>query len=184
MSTNTDPIERGRWYPQMPPALDGEGNEAYTNRLTGADQTGRVPYDHRRFRQCSLGYHAECSDPDGDDCQCPCHVEGLPKPAVRVTRIDLDEGEDPETLYMVLPVVVADRIGADFGPLPDGYDYLRHSGALTVAMPVAADLARYYGRIAHGSEALSDFYYAVAAVANRWWDNGLSEAPTAGLVAQ
>lgn len=25
-------------------------------------------------RQCSIGYHEECSDPDGETCRCPCHV--------------------------------------------------------------------------------------------------------------
>jgi hypothetical protein len=28
------------------------------------------------FRQCSLGYHEECSDPNGDECTCGCHREG------------------------------------------------------------------------------------------------------------
>jgi len=28
------------------------------------------------FRQCSIGYHEECSDPDGDECTCTCHTEG------------------------------------------------------------------------------------------------------------
>jgi len=28
-----------------------------------------------KFRQCSLGYHDECSDPDGDECTCLCHSE-------------------------------------------------------------------------------------------------------------
>jgi len=26
-----------------------------------------------KFRQCSLGYHDECSDPEGDRCTCLCH---------------------------------------------------------------------------------------------------------------
>jgi hypothetical protein len=25
------------------------------------------------FRQCSIGYHFECSDPPGDECRCRCH---------------------------------------------------------------------------------------------------------------
>lgn len=24
-------------------------------------------------RQCAIGWHAECSDPNGYTCQCPCH---------------------------------------------------------------------------------------------------------------
>ena len=65
----------GRYYPGMPPMLPGETGEQYTDRLTGADKTGRVPYDHKRNRQCSIGYHDECSDPDGEVCQCPCHTD-------------------------------------------------------------------------------------------------------------
>lgn len=69
-------IERGRWYPNMPPALPGETDEQYTNRLTGADRTDRVPYDHSRNRQCSIGYHEECSDRHNTgECGCPCHEE-------------------------------------------------------------------------------------------------------------
>jgi hypothetical protein len=73
-----DTIERGRWYPEMPPALDGETDDQYTDRLTGADRSGRSPYDHRRNRQCSIGYHRECSDPQGVTCECPCHKEPTP----------------------------------------------------------------------------------------------------------
>lgn len=70
-------IEKGRWYPDMPPGLPGETDEQYTDRLTGADGTDRRPYDHTRFRQCSIGYHGECSRlRTGDEgCQCPCHDE-------------------------------------------------------------------------------------------------------------
>lgn len=68
-------VERARWYPEMPPMLPGEASEQYTDRLTGADGTGRRPYDHPRNRQCSIGYHGECSDPNGYRCKCPCHRE-------------------------------------------------------------------------------------------------------------
>ena len=67
-------VERHRYYPEMPPALSGESDDAYTDRLTGADRTNRVPYDHSRNRQCSIGYHNECSDPSGLKCKCPCHA--------------------------------------------------------------------------------------------------------------
>lgn len=73
-------IVMGRWYPNRPPALPGEDADAYTNRLTGADGTGRRPFDHRRRRQCSIGWHDECSDRDNlgaidkaEGCGCPCH---------------------------------------------------------------------------------------------------------------
>lgn len=63
-----------RWYPSPPPALDGESDDTYTDRLTGADRTGRRPYDHDRNRQCSIGWHSECS-PTG--CMCPCHSDHM-----------------------------------------------------------------------------------------------------------
>jgi hypothetical protein len=66
--------ERARHFPEMPPKLDGEDAGQYTDRLTGADGTGRVPYDHPRNRQCSIGFHEECSDPAGKHCKCPCHI--------------------------------------------------------------------------------------------------------------
>jgi hypothetical protein len=67
-------IVKGRWYPDMPPALDGEDDDRYTNRLVGVYGPDRVPYDHPRNRQCSIGYHTECSDPCGGECECPCHA--------------------------------------------------------------------------------------------------------------
>lgn len=66
-------VATDRYYPEMPPGLPGETSAQYADRLTGADQTGRSPYDHRRFRQCSIGFHDECSDPTGEQCECPCH---------------------------------------------------------------------------------------------------------------
>lgn len=64
----------GRYYPDMPPMLPGETDEQYADRLTGADGTGRRPYDHRRFRHCAIGWHGECDD-DGEECGCPCHSD-------------------------------------------------------------------------------------------------------------
>lgn len=72
----TQPSAKGRWYPEMPPYLsDDETDAQYTDRLTGADGTDRVPYDHRRRRQCAIGFHDECSDPAGEECECPCHEQ-------------------------------------------------------------------------------------------------------------
>jgi hypothetical protein len=83
--------DTGHWYPNQPPAFPGESDDAYTNRLTG--YTGMSPYDHRRNRQCSIGYHEECSDPGGEWCECPCHPERV-NAEVRVrswnARIGLD----------------------------------------------------------------------------------------------
>lgn len=67
------PVPKGRWYPKMPPTLDGEDAARYTNRLTGVYGADQVPYDHQRNRQCSIGWHNQCSDPNGYDCECPCH---------------------------------------------------------------------------------------------------------------
>jgi hypothetical protein len=69
----SDTVEKGRWYPAMPPALPGEDDGAYTDRLVGCAGEDMRPYDHRRNRQCSIGWHAECSDPAGVQCECPCH---------------------------------------------------------------------------------------------------------------
>jgi len=66
-------VRRATYYPKMPPMLPGEALDAYTDRLTGADKTDRRPYNHYRNRQCSIGYHRECTDPSGERCKCPCH---------------------------------------------------------------------------------------------------------------
>lgn len=92
-------VIKGTWFPYGPPSLPGESDAAYTDRLTGAAAVKylrehgadmprltaedilkaqvppevAVPYDHMRNRQCSIGYHDECSDPHGVDCECPCH---------------------------------------------------------------------------------------------------------------
>lgn len=71
-------IERGRWYPEMPPALPGEDDDHYTDRLVGCYGPELRPYDHRRNRQCSIGWHEECSErhtAGARRCQCPCHEE-------------------------------------------------------------------------------------------------------------
>jgi hypothetical protein len=71
---------KGSYYPEMPPKFVDETHDQYTDRLTGADGTDRRPYDHNRYRQCSLGWHDECSaervgevGPDG--CACPHHTD-------------------------------------------------------------------------------------------------------------
>lgn len=79
MTEQTRDVKRGRWYPAPPPGLPGETGDTYTNRLLGSDKTGRVPYDHQRNRQCSIGYHSECSC--GPACECPCHTDPWPTEA-------------------------------------------------------------------------------------------------------
>jgi hypothetical protein len=92
MTTPAHPaVERGRWFPGMPPALPAEDDDAYISRLTGALGADLIPYDHARNRQCSIGYHYECSERVRDrppgwhetepdrwgslaHCFCPCHT--------------------------------------------------------------------------------------------------------------
>lgn len=50
-------------YPQMP----GEDAVKWTGRLLSHAR------EHRTNRQCSIGYHGECSNPSGDTCNCLCH---------------------------------------------------------------------------------------------------------------
>jgi hypothetical protein len=71
-------IIKARWYPSPAPGLDGENADAYTSRLTGALGAELCPYDHARYRQCSIGYHTECSDPEGERCKCPHHEDAAP----------------------------------------------------------------------------------------------------------
>jgi hypothetical protein len=64
----------------MPPKYVDETTDQYTDRLTGADRTDRRPYDHNRYRQCSIGWHDECSATRTDDtgpggCECPHHTD-------------------------------------------------------------------------------------------------------------
>jgi hypothetical protein len=72
---------------EMPPLLTGETLDEYTNRLTGADGTGRRPYKHRN-RQCSIGWHGECSDPSGERCECPCHKSPYGKPGDQLAFLE------------------------------------------------------------------------------------------------
>lgn len=68
-----DMIVKGAWYPEMPPQFPGESEMDYTRRLIGAYGHDWQPYDHARYRHCAVGWHEDCSDPDGRGCQCPCH---------------------------------------------------------------------------------------------------------------
>lgn len=75
-------MDRAAHYPQMPPRLPDETDVDYTGRLIGASDHGS-PYDHCRNRQCSIGWHSECSDLAGESCECPHHrdrrvLSGLP----------------------------------------------------------------------------------------------------------
>lgn len=82
-------VERGLHYPDAAPSLPDEDDAAYTDRLTGADGTGRRPYDHNRHRQCSVGYHFACSERRemivSGGCECPCHIDLNEGPQAGVT---------------------------------------------------------------------------------------------------
>jgi hypothetical protein len=56
--------------PPMPKKLPGETDDQYTDRLTGADGTERLPYGEWRGRACCIGWHGSCAT---DECECPCH---------------------------------------------------------------------------------------------------------------
>lgn len=53
------------------PAEPGESTAAWTDRLMTRAR------EHGTFRQCSIGWHEECSDQYGDSCQCSCHAIGI-----------------------------------------------------------------------------------------------------------
>lgn len=90
------------------PPRDGESDTEWTNRVLSHSR------EHEVNRQCSIGWHDECSDPSGDSCQCICHadeatlysVEGHAEDGdVVVTRVEKgkhfwppQDGE-PETMW-------------------------------------------------------------------------------------
>lgn len=55
-------VELTALYPQMP----GE-TEGWTDRVLSHSK------EHGTNRQCSIGWHDECSDPAGNECNCICH---------------------------------------------------------------------------------------------------------------
>lgn len=125
-------IERGRWFPEMPPSLPGETADDYTNRLTGADHLDMRPYDHIRNRQCSIGYHDECSERstpfERRKCQCPCHpkpltIENLTH-ALDHIRLGaslhyLGQAFEPEHMRAIANLAIDALNGETIPPLPD-----------------------------------------------------------------
>jgi len=125
-----DSTERGTWYPTLPPSLPGETDDTYTDRLTGADGTDRSPYSHSRKRQCSIGYHTECSDPAGATCECPHHTDTGPDTEPAHVVVD---GADILAGLWYLPTTTAQRVIATVhdiapnrGPSEALADLLRH----------------------------------------------------------
>ena len=60
--------------PESFPRNDGESRESWTERIT------REAAKHGVYRQCSIGWHEECSQrrTPGPECpcNCTCHIEG------------------------------------------------------------------------------------------------------------
>lgn len=52
-----------------PKAKKGETLGDYTDYLA------RKGAQAGKNRQCSIGWHKECSDPEGHHCKCDCHKE-------------------------------------------------------------------------------------------------------------
>jgi hypothetical protein len=54
--------------------LTGAGAKAKGVKFSSDPQSGdEYVYTPHRNRQCAIGYHAECTDPEGETCGCPCH---------------------------------------------------------------------------------------------------------------
>lgn len=104
------------------------------------------------------------------------------KTTARTVRIDLDEDENPTTLYLLLSRDVVDSVNRGFDingtPVPGQLGMV----AVTLPMGDAADMARHFGRIAGLDEARTEFYYCITGVANRFWEDGIDAAPTVGLL--
>lgn len=84
---------RWRDMPAYPIAAKAAG-VCYTDYLTGAHKQGPFnvaddgkPYVYTptRNRQCSIGWHGECSDPVGETCGCVCH---------QIAKLLTDDDED------------------------------------------------------------------------------------------
>lgn len=98
----------------------------------------------------------------------------------RCTRIDLDGEEMPIVLHLDLSEDVVDRVRRDF----DLTDVILLDDGPGYRLPVAeaADMARHFGRIAGLDEPGVAFYRCIDNVIVKFWHDGMSEAPTAGLV--
>lgn len=101
------------YYPDKPPSLPGESDIEYSDRLIGHKGLRQVPYDHVRNRQCSIGYHEECScrfdRPENSGCECPCHNDkgkwviksrmvALYTLVEVATNREIEESDDPREL--------------------------------------------------------------------------------------
>lgn len=90
----TDRVEILALYP----ARKGEDHSDWTGRLLTHAR------EHGSNRQCSIGWHGECSDPRGESCMCLCHADGFDiwsveghaeDGTITVTRAELGEQRWP-----------------------------------------------------------------------------------------
>ena len=55
--------------------LTGAGaKEKGVNFATDPDTGKNYVYTPSRNRGCSIGFHGDCTDPEGHKCGCPCHA--------------------------------------------------------------------------------------------------------------
>lgn len=75
---------------ELPSKREGETDEEWTDRI---HRSGR---ELGRFRQCSIGWHDECSDRQGDECECPCHRMGKHDLAIACRELEADRTDIPQ----------------------------------------------------------------------------------------
>lgn len=110
----------GTYYPEMPSWEDGEGSASYTNRVLGCGGNPS-PYNHNRNRQCSIGFHSECSQRADHPklggrttlgatgrCQCPHHTDHRLEAAFLHVRPYLTHltGEDNRSFSAAIDVLI------------------------------------------------------------------------------
>lgn len=62
--------------------LKDDGITLMTGKET--DEAALAGAEKGIFRQCSIGWHDECSDPHGDECNCDCHGHELLGPPIKI----------------------------------------------------------------------------------------------------
>lgn len=138
--------------PWSAPIIPGEDIGARTDRLSRAGAGLGVN------RQCSIGWHDECSDPEGESCQCKCHGEeakakqaafgtfwaGQPAPTVpsieqveTFSRYDFTQGWEAAAAWYEsqLPKFV-DLTNAEINALPKGTMLLDERGFYWYRVPM------------------------------------------------
>jgi hypothetical protein len=99
------------------------------------------------------------------------------KPQMRVARIDLDDDEMPDTVYLRMTWDVMDRLCRDRKAIRDGRFIRSHSGewwSTQFPMSWVAQTARWY----HGEDdaVAKEIRDCLSSLCNRFWDGGVREA--------